>query len=119
VIARLAPALETVDLTTRTSLWEAAIVLGQCRVLLTNDSALGHIAEAVGTPVAILFGSTLESFGYAPYRERSRAFSTRLGCRPCSKDGATSCRYGDKLCFTGIDVPEVARYLAGHVAVAP
>src|SRR5690606_38416017 len=73
---------------------------------------LGHIAESVDTPTAILFGPTIESFGFAPRMKKSRAFSASTGCRPCSKHGKVDCRFGDKLCFLSIPAGDVADHLA-------
>lgn len=99
------------NLAGRLSLWESAVALSETSCLLSNDSSLGHIAEAVDTPTAILFGPTVEAFGFAPRMKQSRAFSTPIGCRPCSKHGKIPCRYGDKLCFSGINLEEVATHL--------
>jgi ADP-heptose:LPS heptosyltransferase len=99
------------NLAGRLSLWETAVALRETSCLLSNDSSLGHIAEAVDTPTAILFGPTIESFGFAPRMRHSRAFSTLVGCRPCSKHGKVTCRYGDKLCFTALLADDVAGHL--------
>ena len=101
------------NLAGRLSLWETAVALRETSSLLSNDSSLGHIAEAVDTPTAILFGPTIESFGFAPRMRQSRAFSTLIGCRPCSKHGKVGCRYGDKLCFTSLNLDDVAAHLVG------
>lgn len=100
------------NLAGRLSLWESAVALSETTCLLSNDSSLSHIAEAVDTPSAVLFGPTVESFGFAPRMTQSRAFSTRTGCRPCSKHGKLSCRYGDKLCFNSLEVSLVASHVA-------
>jgi ADP-heptose:LPS heptosyltransferase len=97
------------------SLAECGQLLSHCAVLLSNDSSLSHLAEAVGTPTAVLFGPTLEAFGFAPQLANSRAFSVALGCRPCSKHGKTPCRYGDSRCFTAISPSVVAEYLLGFL----
>jgi ADP-heptose:LPS heptosyltransferase len=103
------------NLAGRLSLWETAVALRETSSLLSNDSSLGHIAEAVDTPTGILFGPTIESFGFAPRMRQSRAFSTLLGCRPCSKHGKITCRYGDKLCFTSLRAEDVAGHLVGQL----
>ncbi|MEI6398501.1 MAG: glycosyltransferase family 9 protein [Pseudomonadota bacterium] len=95
------------------TLEQTATAIAACQGLLSNDSGLAHIAEAIGKPVAVLFGPTSEAFGFPPQRAESRAFSAALGCRPCSKHGKNYCRYGDQLCFRSIDTLEVARFLAG------
>lgn len=96
----------------RLSLWENAVVLKKAVCLLGNDSALGHIAEAVETPVLTLFGPTVEGFGFAPRKTESRAFSSLLGCRPCSKHGKAPCRFGDKLCFSQISREDLALHIS-------
>jgi len=93
------------------SLWESAVALSESNCLITNDSSLGHIAEAVDTPIATLFGPTIESFGFAPRKLDSKAFSSNLGCRPCSKHGKIACRYGDHLCFYSISTDNIASHL--------
>lgn len=46
------------NLVGKTSVAEAAAVLGRCRLLVSHDSGLMHLALAVGTPVLALFGPT-------------------------------------------------------------
>lgn len=92
----------------RLSLTEVLPCLASMAVLLCNDSGLLHVAEAVGTPVVALFGPTVEAFGFKPWRDDSRVFSSHLGCRPCSRHGAKTCRYGDHKCFTLIDSEAIA-----------
>lgn len=93
------------------SLYGAASLMRHCDAALCNDTALAHMAEAVNLDVAMLFGPTVEAFGYSPWRSGSKAFSAELSCRPCTKDGNTTCRYGDKHCFERIDPQDVARFL--------
>ena len=99
------------NLAGRLSLWESAIALRETSALLSNDSSLGHIAEAVDTPAAVIFGPTVEGFGFAPRMPQSRAFSSSVGCRPCSKHGKIPCRFGDKLCFSTISGHDIAQHL--------
>lgn len=99
------------NLAGRLSLWESAVALSETTCLLSNDSSLSHIAEAVDTPNAVIFGPTVEAFGFAPRMSQSRSFSTLTGCRPCSKHGKLLCRYGDKLCFNSLDVSMIAGHL--------
>jgi len=81
--------------------------LAHCRVTLCNDSGLLHLSEAVGTPVAALFGPTVPAFGYAPLLPGSRLLEIDLDCRPCSRTGSRPCHRGDLACLTGI-TPAVA-----------
>jgi ADP-heptose:LPS heptosyltransferase len=104
------------NLAGKLTLAQTTAVLTAVRGLVCNDSGLAHIAEAVGTPVVVLFGPTIESFGFSPRDPRSRAFSSNLGCRPCSKHGQSSCRYGDKLCFLAIDTQLVTERVRGFLS---
>ncbi len=49
-------ALPCLNLCGETSLLQAAAVLARARVFAGNDSGLGHLASAVGTPTLTLFG---------------------------------------------------------------
>lgn len=97
------------------NLAESGFACSKAKILLSNDSSLAHISEAVDTPVAVLFGPTIEAFGFAPRLPQSRSFSSLLGCRPCSKHGKSACRYGDQLCFTSIPTNEVVAFLSSKV----
>lgn len=92
------------DLTGALSIIESAAILKRCRLLVTNDSAPLHLAEAVGTPVIAFFGPTVREFGYFPRLPASRALETTLPCRPCSRNGERACPYGTKECLTSIEV---------------
>ena len=105
------PSAQVLNLCGTLTLAAVPVQLASMAVLLCNDTGLLHIAEAVDTPVVALFGPTVEAFGFQPWREGSHVFSSRLGCRPCSRHGRTPCRYGDKKCFGLIDIDEVVKVL--------
>lgn len=86
----------------RLSLMETAAALRKASVLVTNDSAPLHIAEAVGTPVVALFGPTVRQFGYFPLLDESVALERDLDCRPCSRNGAGPCRLESRICLEQI-----------------
>lgn len=99
------------DLSGQTDLCGTVPLLNACAAVLSNDSSLAHIAEAIDKPAFVFFGPTVEAFGFAPHLARSKTYSTSLGCRPCSKHGKAACRYGDHLCFNSIPHLEVSRDL--------
>ncbi|MCX6126155.1 MAG: hypothetical protein NTV34_15595 [Proteobacteria bacterium] len=99
------------NLVGKLTLEETAAALSQAEILLTNDSGLLHIAEAVGTDVLAVFGPTIETFGFSPWRERSIVASSQVGCRPCSRHGKMACRYSDKLCFETVSLVDAKRKL--------
>lgn len=86
---------------------EAACAASHCRVVLTNDSLMLHLAEAAGTDVVALFGPTTRDFGYFPFRPTSKVFQTDAACRPCSKHGQGQCSQKEQYCFTQIDPNQI------------
>lgn len=70
-----------INLAGLTSLRELACLIRLCNVLLTNDSGPMHIADAVGTPIVALFGSTNEVVT-GPYRH-GKVIHKHVECSPC------------------------------------
>jgi ADP-heptose:LPS heptosyltransferase len=103
------------NLAGRLNLWESSLSLAFCKSLLCNDTALAHASEAIGTPTCVLFGPTVEAFGFGPWATESRNYSASLGCRPCSKHGKIPCRFGDKKCFSDILLRPIAFALREHL----
>ena len=49
---------QTIDLTGKTTLGEAAAILSVVDLVISNDTGLAHVAAAVGTPSIVIFGPT-------------------------------------------------------------
>ena len=99
----------SVDLTGKTSLSEVASVLGEARLLLTNDSGLMHLAEAAGTRVVAIFGPTSLELGFGPRLKESRVVEAELWCRPCSKTGRWCFRpINRRKCLSEVSVAQVS-----------
>jgi len=60
-----------VNLAGETGLLEATAVLARASVFVGNDSGLGHLASAVGTPTLTLFGPG-QPERYRPWGEQAR-----------------------------------------------
>jgi heptosyltransferase-2 len=73
------------DLTGRTSLPELAAILRLARVCISNDSGAMHVAGAVGTPVAALFGPTCDRETAPLVRQGAKrsVLVHPVWCRPC------------------------------------
>jgi len=99
-------------------LTEVAAALSRCRGLVSGDSGLGHLAEALGLPVLTLFGPTVPAFGFPPRGPDSRVLERDLPCRPCSLHGSKPCRYGHGDCLGGIR-PEHVLGALGEMDLAP
>jgi lipopolysaccharide heptosyltransferase II len=92
----------------RLTLRQAAEVIRRAGVLVTNDSAPLHLAQAVETPTVAIFGSTVPAFGFGPRGPRDRVVEyTGLSCRPCSAHGPPSCPLGHHLCMKSLRVEDV------------
>jgi heptosyltransferase-2 len=69
-----------------------AACLARLGAVATNDSGLMHVAAAVGTPVAAIFGPTVRQFGFVPAGDGHRILEVDgLTCRPCSVHGGPHC----------------------------
>lgn len=90
------------------SLREAAALLERAAVLVTNDSAPLHLAQAVETPVVAIFGPTTAAFGFGPRGPRDRTLGhAGLACRPCSHHGPMRCPLGHHRCMRDLSVQDV------------
>jgi heptosyltransferase-2 len=99
---------EMINLTGALSLLGSAAVIQRCRLLVANDSGLMHVAEAVGTPLLAIFGSTTRELGFFPQLPSSRVIeNATLSCRPCSHLGHPQCPRQHFRCMRDITVNEV------------
>jgi ADP-heptose:LPS heptosyltransferase len=76
-----APAL---DLSGRTTLWSLAALVERAQLVVCNDTAISHIAAALGTP-SVVVSSGGDARRWAPAdAARHRVFWHELPCRPCA-----------------------------------
>lgn len=94
------------------SLLDVAQVLSRANAYLGSDTGLAHLAEAVGTPIAVIYGPTSPGLGFEPWRQGSRTIGVHLSCRPCGKIGKYCFRPVRKfLCLKMLEPVEVLRQL--------
>lgn len=106
--AREAVGEGAIDLCGELALSEWMALIARGAVLLANDSAAGHVAAGVGTPVVTVFGPTVPEQGFAPYSSAARVASADLDCRPCGRHGGLRCRRGDLACMDAVTAGDVA-----------
>lgn len=76
----------------RLSFPETLAAMDYCRVVVSNDSALMHMAAARKKTIVALFGSTVKEFGFFPYRTKNIVVErNNVRCRPCSHIGRENC----------------------------
>ena len=91
---------------------ESAELLRHAKYLVSNDTSLFHLAEAMGTPSSAIFGPTVQEFGYAPFLPESHLVETDLllQCRPCSTNGKGLCKNPETLvCLKSISPQTVLK----------
>jgi len=96
-----------VNLAGALSVLESAAVIEKLDLMITNDSAPLHIANAVLTDVIAFFGPTVRRFGCYPYQPNDEMLEIELYCRPCSKHGSKKCPEKHFRCMREIK-PEMA-----------
>lgn len=86
-----------------TRLLESASLLDSAALVVSNDTSIAHMAEAMGVPILTIFGPTVREFGYAPFLKQSVLIEQDLPCRPCTRNGKGECKIAQKrLCLTSI-----------------
>lgn len=101
----------------RWTLPEVATVLSHSKGLLSGDTGLAHLAEALGVPLVMVFGPTVPDMGFGPWSEKSRAIQSSSGCSPCGKDGRFCFRIPRFSCQNHVfskDVEKALRSISGE-----
>ena len=93
---------EVSDFTGQTTLSQAIGLIARCRLFVSNDSGLMHLAAALGVPVVAIFGST-DPVRTGPLGRNCRVVRRPVPCAPCLK---THCPEGLE-CLEKITVDEV------------
>jgi len=108
--AALTRRARVLDLSGRSTLPEAFGVLSLARLFVGNDSGLGHLAAAAGTPTVVAFGPT-DPDATRPWdgpRGDGRPVKIAVARRPTP---CAPCRFDvcpiDRRCMTGLDVETV------------
>jgi heptosyltransferase-2 len=96
------------DFTGKLTLLETGVILSKGKALVSNDTGLMHMATAVDTPVLAIFGSTVQEFGFFPFRGKSLVLeNAELSCRPCTHIGRKRCPKSHFDCMLEISTEDV------------
>ncbi|NEN23848.1 glycosyltransferase family 9 protein [Cryomorpha ignava] len=91
------------------SLNESASLVKQCKLIITPDTGIMHIAAAFKKPIISLWGATVPDFGMYPYQNdalNEMIQADHLNKRPCSKLG-TKCKYKECRCIDELPLEKV------------
>ncbi len=87
----------------QTSLIEAVDLLAMCRIVISNDSGLMHVAAAVDCNVVAIYGSTSPQYT-PPLSDKVQIVQTDIECRPCFKK---QCQFKHLKCLTQLSPKQV------------
>jgi lipopolysaccharide heptosyltransferase II len=82
---------------------DAAVIAANSDFFIGNDSGIMHIADALGVPMAVIFGSTSPGWG-GPVNSRAEIFYSGEDCQPCFEK---KCRFGHCNCLKNIKPADV------------
>ena len=116
----LPASVAVVDLSGPADLVTLAAVFERCALLVTGDTGPMHLAAAVGTPVAAIFGPS-DPARYAPRGAPHRVVRVDLWCAPCNRIRLppARCQGHTPDCLVGVTVDAVTgrrRCAAGGAA---
>ncbi|MBS1518486.1 MAG: glycosyltransferase family 9 protein [Bacteroidetes bacterium] len=98
----------TFNLCGKLSLKELAEVVNGSEYVISNDSAVLHLSEALKKKTIGIFGSTVREFGFFPQLSSSEVLEVKgLKCRPCSHIGRPECPEGHFRCMMETDLKEL------------
>jgi lipopolysaccharide heptosyltransferase II len=107
LLSEIATAVPSAKCIEGQSIPNLAALFSRASVVVSNDSGLMHLAAGVGSRVVAIFGPTVESFGFYPFRGRSEVVERELPCRPCSAMGGERCPRRHFRCMLDIEPDSV------------
>ncbi len=83
------------------SIEQLLIFLKKCKMVVTNDNAITHLAGLVDCSVLTIFGPTAPEFGFYPYNKHNGFYIQLegLACKPCRIHGSNKCPIGTHTCM--------------------
>jgi heptosyltransferase-2 len=93
------------DLAGRTTIGQLVFLLKKARLVITNDSAVMHIASYLNAPTVAIFGIS-DELKYGPWSQSCITVKRDIHCRPCAK---AQCRFGTLECMELIKVEDVLK----------
>lgn len=81
------------------SLIDTLACIKSSKLVISNDSAITHMARSVGVKVVSIYGATHPCFGFAPKEEEGIFISKDMPCKPCDLHGKGDCKYKTYPCL--------------------
>ncbi|NUM30915.1 MAG: glycosyltransferase family 9 protein [Bacteroidetes bacterium] len=101
------------NFTGKLTITQSALAISLCKILISHDTGMMHIAAALKKPVITVWGNTVPAFGMYPYYGKIDVFFENfevqnLNCRPCSKIGFDKCPQKHFSCMNLQDIKGIA-----------
>ncbi len=97
-----------INLAGKTSLLESLCVVKHTPLVISGDTGILHAADLFEKKGIALIGPT--AFGF-PSNQQIKILEVELPCRPCTKDGSTTCKIKEtKKCLRAITPEQVAQH---------
>jgi ADP-heptose:LPS heptosyltransferase len=116
VVAALGRPRDLVDLVGRTTLAGLAAVVADAVCAVAVNSAPGHLAAAVGTPVVSLFSPVVEARAWAPWGVPVTLLGDQAA--PCAASRARECPVAGHPCLSSVDPRDVVAAVEQLAGVA-
>lgn len=102
------------DLAGKTNLRQLAALIKKASCVITNDSAVLHLAGYLNAPTVAIFGPT-DELKYGPWAEKSAVVKKDIFCRPCEK---AQCRFLNLKCLQLVNAEDVLRATRNILAIS-
>jgi ADP-heptose:LPS heptosyltransferase len=79
-------------------------LMSRCRIMISNDSGLMHMATALKVPTVSIFGPTHPGLGFVNQMHSHKIVTTNQPCSPCSLHGQKKCYQPARYCMDNISV---------------
>jgi lipopolysaccharide heptosyltransferase II len=106
--ARRCMSQPSITLAGRLGVPELAALIGEARLLLSNNTGPAHIAAAMGTPVTVLYALTNPQ--HTPWRVAASVLNHDVPCRNCLK---SVCPHAHHDCLMKVETDDVVRAATG------
>lgn len=105
-----------INLTGTLSIQQTASAMSHSHIVLTNDTGLMHLANALKKSTIALFGPTTKELGFYPLPEISTVIENpNLTCRPCTHIGSHQCPKKHFKCMKDISPTSVFDKVAAEL----
>ncbi len=89
------------------TLMQSAALTAMADLVITNDTGMLHMAQAVKTPVLAVFGPTTKELGFFPLPDKSKVAEAEVSCRPCTQKGLNNCPKTHFYCMKHVNPEKV------------